>query len=131
MQNFINTQQVPSDLYQKILNKIENEKSIIKIRRRVIVSSFVFVLSISCFVLSVVFFLSAAYHSGFSQIFSLVFSDFAIISSYSTNFILSLLESLPILNIVMFLFMTLVVSFVANFLTKDIKNLIFYSHIKY
>lgn len=130
--NFLKELYKPSEeLYNKILNRISNEKSIVAMRKRLIFTSFVFAISISCFVLSVIFFLSAASQSGFSQIFSLIFSDFQIISSYSSSFVLSLLESLPILNIVLFLCMTLFVSFVAKFLTKDIKNLVFYTHAKY
>jgi len=130
--NFLKELYKPSEeLYNKILNRISNEKSIVAMRKRLIFTSFVFAFSVSCFVLSGLFFLSAVSKSGFFQMFSLIFSDFKVISSYSTSFILSLLESLPIFNIILSLVMVLFVSFVAKFLTKDIKNLVFYTHIKY
>ncbi len=131
MQNLINLYKTPSDLYQKVLNRIENEKNIAIIKKRLIVSSVVFSIAITCFVFSILFFLTAASQSGFSQMFSLIFSDFNIIPTYFTNFILSLLESLPTFNIILSLLMVLFVSSVSRFLTKDIKNFVIYSHVKY
>ena len=120
-----------NDLYNNILNRINNEKNIVIIRRKLIFTSIIFVVSISCFVSSVLFFLSAASQSGFSQIFSLMFSDFKIISNYYSSFVVSLLESLPIFNIILFLCMTLFLSFVTKYLIKEIKDFSFCKHVKY
>ena len=124
------TNKPSSDLYDKVLNRIAQEKNILIIKKRLIISSITFSISFVCFISSIFAFISAASASGFSEFFALIFSDFGTILSYWQNFALSLLETAPIINFILFLVVSIFTIFLSRFLTKDIKNFINYSHIK-
>jgi hypothetical protein len=86
------------DLYNRIINNIAYEESLIRLRRRLFFYFGIFsglLLSLS-FVLKN-FFIQIS-NSGFVELLGLIFSDFQIIASHSLDYVLSLVESLPILS---------------------------------
>ena len=77
----------------------ENKKT--KLRNKIILISISAVLSVSLFVFSVILVKNMAIQTGFSSFFSLIFSDFNVISQNWKNFAISLLETLPITNVIL------------------------------
>ena len=89
----------PPDLFEKIMRRIEQERKIILLKRKL---AFYFVsFSGSLAALFPAFNAARAgfAESGFGSYFSLLFSDTGTVLTYSQNFGLSLLESLPIISL--------------------------------
>jgi len=92
-----------ADLYDRIINQISKEEKMMILKRRLILRSSGLLLSIFAFIpLSFKLFSDIA-QSGFSQFFSLLFSDFNIIMANIGDYVLSLLELMPALSLSLFL----------------------------
>jgi len=115
-------QREPSkSLFEKIIKNIESERNFIILRRKIILISVSMTLSTVLFIFSVLLIRSEAIKSGFALFFSLIFSDFNIVMQHWQNFGVSLLETIPIMNIVLSLFIgTLSISSIKLF-SKAIK----------
>lgn len=83
-------------LFEKIMGRIGMEKNKIAIKRKIAVFSVMLAVSFVGLIPAVKAAYSGFANSGFTQLFSLIFSDTAIVMSLWQNFALSLLETLPI-----------------------------------
>lgn len=92
----------PAGLLAKVMEriKLEQEK---RIRRRLWLFSASSALSLIALVLTFQMAKAEFSESGFLNFFSLLFSDFGVIISYWRNFLASLLESLPVISLMLFL----------------------------
>jgi len=102
--------------------RIADEKRAMATSRRVAVFSLALILSFVGLIpaLKAVYF--GFVNSGFIQIFSLIFSDTAIVMSLWQNFTLSLLETLPINGILAVGVLMAVFSLSLKFLSNNLKN---------
>lgn len=86
-------------LFEKIMARIETERKKISLKRKTIGFSLVLAVSLAGLIPSIKMAYTGFVDSGFYQLFSLAFSDTSIIMAYWQNFVLSLLESLPLTGI--------------------------------
>ena len=84
-----------------IMEKIRKEE-IKKATYEVVLSSAASLVSISAAIFFVISIVRDAYQSGLSEYLSLIFSDGASLISYWQSYIMSIIESLPILQITIF-----------------------------
>jgi len=112
----------PSDeLFEKIILRIGKEERMTVAKKRIIFFSFLLIVSSFGLVYSFIAVQEALVNSGFFQFFSLIFSDFSIVATYWQNFLLTLLESLPVIAVVISLVMLSLVLGFSTFLMKDIQ----------
>lgn len=119
----MNTLIEPSpELLGKIIQKIHREERILAIRKTAIFSV-VFIFSLVGIVPSFRMLMSDFSNTGFFNFFSLIFSDFSMMTVYWKSFIMALLETLPAISLALFLaiLLTLVQSIIS--LLKNIKTL--------
>lgn len=83
-------------LFEKIMIAIGAEKNKIAIKRKIVVFSVILVASFVGLVPAGKAVFSGFVNSGFTQLFSLIFSDTLAVMNLWQNFALSLLETLPI-----------------------------------
>jgi hypothetical protein len=107
-------------LFKKIMKRIHREERFLAIRKNIFFS-ITFVISTGSFIPAFKMLLSDFSESGFLSFFSLIFSDFSIISVYWKNFALILLETLPVFSIAVFLVILLVFLQSLKSLSKNIK----------
>jgi len=93
-------------LFDKIIARFKQERSLI-IKRRLILFSVGLVSSVVAFIPAGRMVRTGLIESGFIQYFSLIFSDFGVVTTYWQNFSLTLLESIPVISLVLFLTITL------------------------
>jgi hypothetical protein len=113
----------PVHLLQKIIARIEKEERLLVLKRRI----FIFLTGLSGLTVALVYAFRLAQttiiNSGFSEYFSLIFSDPGVIAQYWQNFFLTLLESFPVAETALFLFVVLMLLQVFKFLSRDFKNI--------
>lgn len=108
-------------LFEETMLRIRREKKLLTIKRRIVIFSVIFIGSIIAFVPVFHSLEKSISESGFMQFLSLFFSDFKIVAIYWQSFALSLLETLPVLNLAIFLVVVLALLESVKFLAKDIK----------
>lgn len=109
------------ELFLRIMNRIHKEQRLLVIKRRIAVFSVILVGCVIALLPAFNMVKIALAESGFMQFLSLLFSDFGVVASYWQSFALTLLESLPILSLTIFLAVILGFLESAKYLTKDIK----------
>lgn len=109
------------ELFTKIIARIHSEKRILNLKRRLIFFSLGLIISAIALVPAFNTARADFNESGFSQFFSLLFSDFGSVLTYWQSFVLTLLESLPVMSMVVFLFIIFIFFESLKFLTRDIK----------
>lgn len=110
----------PAGLFEKIMRRISNEQHISTFKWRIALFSTGVVGSIAAFIPVFQMAKSAFAESGFTQFFSLFFSDLELVVSHWQNFILALLESLPVMSTVALLATVFIFISSLKFLTRDI-----------
>lgn len=110
-----------NELYENILENIEIKQKVILSRRRFFIFATLFLLSLISLIPAIKMLVNDFTNSGFIQFFSLIFSDSQIILNYWQSFVLTLLESLPIISTVIFLGILFVMLESIRFISKDIK----------
>jgi len=115
----------PAGLFDKIMCRIEKEKKILTLRRRIIIFSFGLIGSAVAFIPAFAYARSGFVESGFYSFFSLLFSDTEIVLVYWENFAQSLLETLPVLGLAVLLDTVAVFLESLKMLIRDLK--IFYN----
>ncbi len=92
--------QPKADLYDRVINRINREEKIAEIRIK-LVFRFFGLLS-SCFALAPFSFMlfSDISESGFLNFLSLIYSDFSVVMSNAGDYILSLLEIMPLPSLI-------------------------------
>lgn len=114
----------PTGLYERIIGRIYKERRLLTIRRRIFIFSAGFFGSLVAFLPVYRAVTTDLIQSGFFQFFSLIFSDFSIVAAHWQNFILALLEALPIMSLIMF-FAVLLISFEsAKHFTKNVRSVL-------
>lgn len=113
----------PAYLLGKIMERIEKEERILMLKKRIaffftglfgLMTGLIYVFRLAQ---------TTIVESGFSQYFSLLFSDTAIVTNYWQNFFITLLETFPITETAVSLFFILLILQVIKFLAKDFKNI--------
>ncbi|MFA5080539.1 MAG: hypothetical protein WC472_02845 [Candidatus Paceibacterota bacterium] len=120
---FMNMEEVnpSSKLFEKIMLRISREEKLVIVKKRIAVFSVFLAISLGGFVYSFITVQNAFVSSGFTQFFSLIFSDFNIVIAYWQNFLFTLLESLPVFAMIISLVMFSIVLGFLTFLMKDMK----------
>jgi len=109
------------DLLEKILGRIQKERRLLVVRRRIFVFSCGIAGSIAVFIPALNMVRTGFIESGFTQFFSLLFSDTGTIMAYWKNFAMSLLETMPVLELAILSFSVLAFLEFLKFLLKNIK----------
>jgi len=110
-------------LFEKIMRRIKAERKRMVLRRKIAGFSFVLAISFLGLVPAIKMAYAGFVGSGFVQLFSLAFSDTAIIMASWQNFILSLLELLPITGLLAIGVALLAALGSLKFLSKNLKGL--------
>ena len=110
-------------LFNKIINRIHKKRQSIA-KRRIAIFVFIFIGSIIAIFPAFRALEKSIVASGFMQFLSLIFSYFKIVMTYWQSFMLSLLESLPIVDLTIFLIVILAFLESVKFLVKDINFLL-------
>ncbi|MGD0577283.1 MAG: hypothetical protein ABSA74_04365 [Candidatus Staskawiczbacteria bacterium] len=113
----------PIGLYEKIIKNIHRKQRLL-ILRRVILFSATLAISVIGFFPAMSMLLSDSNQSGFLQFFSLIFSDSSSVATYWQSFTMTLLETLPVLSLALFLAVLLTFLESIKHLTKDVKTII-------
>ncbi|MDD2646718.1 MAG: hypothetical protein PHV78_02915 [Patescibacteria group bacterium] len=111
----------PDYLFIKIINRIEIERKIAIARRRFILFSIGLISSLIALVPVFKIMQSGLIESGFIQFFSLLFSDSSVVLTYWHEFVLTLLESMPVASILAFLTTIFVFLSSLKFVVQDAK----------
>jgi len=90
----------PEGLYEKILQRIRNERNLLSLRRRFLFFSILLAGSVTVFIPTLRAVQAGLYESGFSYFVSLIFSDFDIIIGHWQNFVILLLGAVPAMSLV-------------------------------
>jgi len=112
--------QPPKGLLERILKRIHKEERFL-VLRKVIIFSVMLIGSLVGFVPSLKMLLSDFGSSGFVNFFSLIFSDFSVITTYWRSFAMILLETLPALSLALFLAVLLIILQSMKSLIKNLK----------
>lgn len=112
--------ELPDGLFAKIMSRINNEKRQLARKRLVFIFSlFGLVGSLAAFIPTLNLVKDGFVSSGFITFFSLLFSDSEIVLVYWQSFMMSLLESLPVVSIVVLLAIVLVFLESLRFLARN------------
>jgi hypothetical protein len=113
------------DLLDKIIFRINHEQQMamsVRLKVRMFVSSAVSLTMLVYFLPVWNWFQAEISQTGFSQFFSLIFSDLNSIGNYWQDFALSLLESLPFFSLVGVLAIVFIFLFSGRYMIHDIKT---------
>jgi hypothetical protein len=113
--------ELSGELYNKVLQRINRERELLTIKRRLVIFSVSLAVSLVAFFPVINLVRAGFAESGFLQFFKLIFSDFEVIKMYWQNFVLILLESLPISGIIMLLITLLIFIESLNILARDLR----------
>lgn len=111
----------PDELFGKIIDRIQKEKIVKQIKRKLYLWSIIVALSLGAFIPTTIIIKNSLAHTGFMQYLSLLFSDTAIIMSYWKSFGLSLLGALPLTGLILFSLVLAIFMESLKILTKNIK----------
>ena len=111
----------PEGLLNKIMARIREEERLLSIKKRLILFSSVVLVSAGAFIPVINAFQAEFAQSGFSQLLSLMFSDFGSVIANWQDFGLTILESLPAMSIISFLATALVFLWSLKHLAQALK----------
>ncbi len=128
--SYLKPPEPPADLFARILNKIQRERRVALLRRRIAIFAVGVLSSLIAFVPALKMLEKGVSSSGFAYFLSLIFSDLQVITTYWQSFVMSLLETLPVSSLAAFL--TVIFVFLASirFLIRDARTFVSYSNIK-
>lgn len=109
------------DLFDRVIYRIDTECRLLNIKRRLAGLFVCFAGSLAALIFSFEAARVSFIESGFVEFFRLMFSDAEIVASHSQSFAFSLLETLPVTSLIIFLTATLALLWSAEFLAKDLK----------
>lgn len=118
---YLKSPEPPDGLFNKVIDRIQKERRFLIIKWQLFIFSIGAICSAIAFIPAFQMVKTGFTESGFIQFFSLLFSDFKIVVAYWQNFIFSLLETLPVMSLVILLVVVLVFLESLRFLTRDIK----------
>lgn len=120
---YIESSEPPENLFGKIMQRINQERRLSVLKRKLAIVSFAATCSLAAFV--PVFKMAQAEfsQSGFFQFFSLIFSDFGTIITQWQSFVFTLLESLPLVSITALLAVIFVFLLSLKILARNIQDI--------
>ena len=121
----LNQEEFAEGLFEKVWTEIKKQKRIRTARRRLIVFLFVLTALIAAAVPMFSYVRTAFAESGFGRFFSLLFSDTDIIAVYWKSLALSLLETLPVTGLIVFLAFLCAILESLRRIARDAKNIFF------
>lgn len=124
----INEAVLPKNLLDTVINRVNQEKRLIAIKRRLLLYFLAFSSSTILFVFNFFWFKNQFNESGFFEYISLFYLDFNIVMTYWQDFALTLLEITPSLAIATILFFAIVSYLFAKKLKESIKELNKFTH---
>ncbi len=116
-------QGLPEGLFGSIIQRIGLEKIITRLRKRITLSQVLLVTFLILAVIIVLTIRAEINESGFFVFTSLLFSDSKIVLTQSSDFILSILESIPALEVALFFGLVGVMLFALRFLSYYLDEL--------
>lgn len=117
----------PNGLSARIFVEIERRQAkSARIRFAVFLS--VLTTSVALFIPVVTMLWNDLVDSGSTNFFSMMFTDFSVVMASGWNFVLSLLENLPILSVVIFLSVIFTILLSLYFLQSDLKKVFYNSY---
>ena len=119
--NQIEALEPPQALLGKIMLRLEQEKKLVIIKRRVAFFSAGLIFSVLALIPAFKMVWDGVASSGFTQFLSLLFTDSGVVMAYWQSFGLTLLESLPVFSIIIFLVIIFTLLDSVIFLSKNIK----------
>ncbi len=120
--SYLEVPELPVGLFDNVINQIQaKRKSAAK--KRLLIFSASTILSVVALFFTFQATRASLVESGFWHFFSLLFSDFKIVVAYGKNFISTLLETLPVTNIIIFLAVAVVFLESVKFLVRNIKDI--------
>lgn len=120
--SYFNPPEPRADLFGKIINRINEEREMVSLKRRIFIFSAGLLCSIAAVIPAFRMARAGFFDSGFLSYFSLLFSDTAIVMAYWKNFSFSLLETLPVIEIAAVSAVILVFLELFKFLINDIRS---------
>lgn len=105
-------------LFKKVMRRIKQEQRLLVVKR---LAAFSIILAGSAAAFVPAFRMVSAdfAESGFVEFFSLIFSDSALITAYWQNFVFVLLESLPVMSMIVFLITVLAFLSSLKYIVRD------------
>lgn len=114
---------MPAGLFEKMMRRLGEEQRLQSVRRRLVIFSIVFIGSVLALIPTFQMAKTGMAESGLIQFFSLLFSDFGTVINYWQSFVLTILESLPVMSLVAFLAAFFVFLESIKFLAREMKNI--------
>lgn len=115
---------LPEQLFLRVMSRIERERRLRALRRRLVIFGFGAVFSLVVFIPLFDMARTALAESGFITFFSLIFSDFGTVLALWKDYLYSLLETIPVLEISMLLAAAFIFFGSLRFFFRDIKKFI-------
>lgn len=118
--------EMPDNLFEKTIHRIQKERQSSILKRRVMILSIGMIGiigAVAAFIPAFKMAQTELYESGFPYFLSLIFSDFGTVAAYWQNFIMSLLETLPVMGLAILLLTILVFLGSLKFLAKNVKSI--------
>ncbi len=113
--------ELPEGILDRIMARIKAEQRLLTVKRRLTIFSIGLIGSIAAFIPVFKMVQLEISNSGFLQFFSLLFSDFGTVAAYWQSFVLSLLETLPVMSVAALSAVVFVFLCSLRFLARDIK----------
>lgn len=115
------------NLFERIVSRIKLEEKFVYVKSKLIFFSCGVVASLVAFILSAISTHTEIIKSGFSNFFSLIFSDFQVVMANWQSFGISLIETLPIVNVVILLVTASIFILLLKVFSKSLKILVLYN----
>jgi len=114
---------VPEYLLKKVIDRVEQEKRLALLKRRLFLSFIVFSASSTVFIPLIYWFKLEFNQSGFFEYLSLIYFDFNIVMIYWQDFCLTLLETIPAIALSITLAILTVIFYSGRSLIRSIYEL--------
>ncbi len=108
------------DFLNRVMGRIQREEKLMAAKRRIIFFSSGFVGSLIAFIPVFSSTQAEVAKTGFFRVLSLIFSDSGAVMSFFNQYLLSLLETLPVLNIILLLIFSLAILEFAKKLSQNV-----------
>jgi len=126
----LNLIEPPGGLLQRIMARIQYERRLMSLKKRIIIFSLTLIISLAAVIFISKMTMSVATASGFTSFFSLIFSDLRIVLINWQSYGLSLLESFPVLGATGVLVAILILMESLKYLVEDLGLLLTAQHLK-
>ena len=126
----LNLIEPPGGLLQRIMARIQYERRLMSLKKRIIIFSLTLIISLAAVIFISKMTMSVATASGYTSFFSLIFSDLRIVLINWQSYGLSLLESFPVLGATGVLVAILILMESLKYLVEDLGLLLTAQHLK-